>query len=200
MRVAPVSGSTSTSQTITPVGKDSILSANTASPSNGFQAASSNRPTRTVGANDLEGAVAINDVGRRRLRAVLRRGRGRAGSPRRRRAFGGRAADDGRGGAAGAAAVRDAARVTLADLYRAPAARRERRPGSGRTPSHGSWPGLWRADLRAISRSASTFTTTGLVGDAAGAMQVAGEAEPCAACRKPCSTPVWPQSPARRRP
>ncbi len=46
MRLAPVSGSISTSQTMTPVGNDSILSANTASPSKRFQAANSSRPMR----------------------------------------------------------------------------------------------------------------------------------------------------------
>ena len=69
MRLSPVSGSTSTSHTMTPVGNESILSAKIALPSNGFQAASSSRPIRrsvpTISKAPSVKAMSAGDVSRR---------------------------------------------------------------------------------------------------------------------------------------
>ena len=110
-----------------------------------------------VGADDLEGAVAIGDVGRRRLEplggeiaAALDHHVG--GALQR------RAADDGRGRAAGAAAARDAARVALADLD---ALDRHAERGDRIWAKTVSWPWPWLCvPSRATSRSGSTCTTT----------------------------------------
>ena len=182
---------------MTPVGKVSILSANTASPSNGFHAASSNRPIAAVGADDLEAAVAIGDVGRRRLEplggevaAALDHHVGGA--------LQGRAADDGRGRAAGAAAVRDGAGVALAHLDALD--RHAQRLGED-LREHRLVPLALALRAGMGDQPVGRDLDDGmLVGDAAGAVQMAGEAQAAQLARWPRWRRAARRSPARRRP
>ena len=157
------------------------MSPNSASPANGLRAASSNRPMRRSVPTTLECAVAIGDVGRRRLEplggqvaAALDHDIGRAAQRR--------AADDGRGRAAGAAAVRDGAGVALADL--------------DALDRHAQ---RLRQDLRKhrlVALALALRADAGhqpvgpdlhddmLVGDAAGAVEMAGQAEAAPLARR----------------
>ena len=134
-----------------------------------------------VGADDLEGAVAIGDVGRRRLEplggqvaAALDHHVGRALERR--------AADDGRGGAAGAAAVRDGARVALADLD-ALDRHAERLRQDLREHRLVALALALRADAR-HQPVGPDLDHDMLVGDAAGAVEMAREAEAAPLARR----------------